>query len=127
MNGPDTHELYKYLKANEVFTEGNKPICKEGVVENIPWNFAKFLVDKEGTVTHYFGPKVHPDEIRPIIEKHLLEWNGSPSNYVLFNDFNTRNMFVLIDYNDMYYYRILLSIYDNVNNLCKKYLNSQNG
>lgn len=68
VNGPNTHEFYRYLKNNEVYKSQNLPICKEGKVENIPWNFAKFLVNKEGKVTGYYGPKVHPDEIRPHIE-----------------------------------------------------------
>lgn len=48
VNGNNTHELYKFLKNNEVFKKGNEPICKDGKVEEIPWNFAKFLVNREG-------------------------------------------------------------------------------
>lgn len=48
VNGSETHELYRFLKNNEIFKEGNAPICKEGIVENIPWNFAKFLLNGNG-------------------------------------------------------------------------------
>lgn len=74
VNGSNTHELYKFLKDNEVFRKGNEPICKEGIVENIPWNFAKFLVNRNGEVTNYYGPKVNPEELRDQI-KILLAWN----------------------------------------------------
>jgi glutathione peroxidase len=40
VNGPNAHEIYKY--------------CKENVgVTNIGWNFEKFLVSTNGSITHY--------------------------------------------------------------------------
>lgn len=74
VNEPGTHPLYQYLKNNKVFKHANELICKNEAIEDIPWNFAKFLVDKHGKVTHYYGPKVHPDNIVPDIKKHLSHW-----------------------------------------------------
>jgi len=40
----------------------------------IPWNFTKFLVDKDGQVVNFYGPDVDPQKILPDIFK-LLEIN----------------------------------------------------
>lgn len=63
VNGPATSDLYAYMKKSKAFETENSKICKNGQVNDIPWNFAKFLLNQKGQVTHYFGPKVHPDEI----------------------------------------------------------------
>jgi glutathione peroxidase len=40
VNGPNAHEIYKY--------------CKDSAnVTNIGWNFEKFLVSADGSITHY--------------------------------------------------------------------------
>jgi glutathione peroxidase len=41
VNGPEAHPIYKYLKNNA--TPGR----------DIGWNFEKFLVSSDGTITHY--------------------------------------------------------------------------
>lgn len=65
VNGANTHPLYVYLKSNtEEF------VTKEGL-KNIPWNFAKFLVDSNGKVVKYFSPKENPVEMIGAIEKLL--------------------------------------------------------
>lgn len=40
VNGPNAHPVYKYLKENADIT-------------NIGWNFEKFLVSTDGSITHY--------------------------------------------------------------------------
>lgn len=40
VNGPSAHEIYKYCKENAGVT-------------NIGWNFEKFLVSTDGSITHY--------------------------------------------------------------------------
>ena len=51
VNGPNAHEVYKYLRANsQLYSEKDKE------ADVIPWNFAKFLVDAEGRVKHYWAP-----------------------------------------------------------------------
>lgn len=37
----------------------------------IPWNFAKFLVNSDGKVVNYWGPRTDPNTIAPFIEKML--------------------------------------------------------
>ncbi len=48
VKGPSIHPLYKYLTT------------ESGYNGDIPWNFSKFLVDKEGQVVARFGPDANP-------------------------------------------------------------------
>ena len=66
VNGVDTCEVYQYLRMNSELFDAEKGTAKE-----IPWNFAKFLVDSEGHVKSYYGPKTSPEEIRPDINNLL--------------------------------------------------------
>ena len=43
VNGPHTHEVYRFLRRNSPLYDK-----KKDQVQNIPWNFTKFLVDSEG-------------------------------------------------------------------------------
>ena len=38
---------------------------------NIPWNFSKFLVNKDGDVVAYYGPQRSPDSMTDDIDKLL--------------------------------------------------------
>ncbi|MFA6618325.1 MAG: glutathione peroxidase [Candidatus Neomarinimicrobiota bacterium] len=55
VNGPDTHPLYQFLKAE--------------LKGDIKWNFTKFLVDSEGKAIKRFSPMTKPAKI----EKYLLK------------------------------------------------------
>ncbi|MET0461202.1 MAG: glutathione peroxidase [Ilumatobacteraceae bacterium] len=52
VNGPDRHPIYE-----ELTTVADA----EGVDGDIRWNFEKFLVDPDGSITR-FGPMVTPDD-----------------------------------------------------------------
>jgi len=57
VNGPNTHPVYKFLRT----ATDNK---------GIDWNFAKFLVDREGDVKHYpssFYPKDVEEDIKGML------------------------------------------------------------
>jgi glutathione peroxidase len=43
--------------------------AKKGEAKEIPWNFAKFLVDSEGKVVSYHDPRVLPNELEKNIEE----------------------------------------------------------
>ena len=58
VNGPDRHELYKYLLANN-------PVSSN----RIKWNFEKFLVDRQGTIVNRFESKDTPEQIAKEIKK----------------------------------------------------------
>ncbi len=66
VNGPKTHPVFSYLRHNSPLLDE-----KADAVKNVPWNFAKFLVDAEGKVVKYEEPQVDPDKLIPEIEKLL--------------------------------------------------------
>lgn len=53
VNGPNAHTIYKYLK-------------ESAGVTNIGWNFEKFLVSSDGSITHYPSSHQVPDIIKNI-------------------------------------------------------------
>jgi glutathione peroxidase len=56
VNGADAHPLYKFLKSQ-----------KKGIfgLAGIKWNFAKFLVDRNGVVVRRYGSRHTPEDIEP--------------------------------------------------------------
>jgi len=60
VNGPERHELYKYLLANN-------PVSSN----RIKWNFEKFLIDRDGNIVNRYISKDTPESIAPAIEKLL--------------------------------------------------------
>jgi glutathione peroxidase len=64
VNGDNTHPIYKYLK-NEL------PGGLFG--KNIRWNFAKFLIDRNGNPVKRFAPTIKPEKLVKDIEKLLKE------------------------------------------------------
>ena len=57
VNGKETAPFYQYLKEQ-----------KPGRIE---WNFAKFLIDKNGEVAERFSPQAKPETLTGAIEKLL--------------------------------------------------------
>jgi len=56
VNGENTHPVYKFLRVNsELYC------AKDKTSSEIPWNFAKFLVNHEGRVIGYWGPSTDLD------------------------------------------------------------------
>ncbi len=62
VNGKDAHPLYRYLTSAIAGAKGDP---------EIPWNFSKFLVDREGKVVGRFVPGDPPAMLRPRIEELL--------------------------------------------------------
>ena len=60
VNGANTHSVFSFLK-NE----------KKGFFDDIKWNFAKFLVDRDGLVIQRYLPTTSPDSIEGDIVKAL--------------------------------------------------------
>ncbi len=56
VNGPDAAPLYDWLKSEQ-------PEDSAGDGPEIPWNFAKFLVDPDGHAIRRWSPKTTPEEI----------------------------------------------------------------
>ena len=66
VNGVNTHEVYKYLRSNSELYDKKKKEVKE-----VPWNFAKFIVDEHGHVVSYHNPKVEVITMIDEIERML--------------------------------------------------------
>jgi glutathione peroxidase len=61
VNGAKTHPLWAFLKQE-----------KSGLLGGgIKWNFTKFLVARDGTVTGRYAPTTTPDGLAPEVEKLL--------------------------------------------------------
>jgi glutathione peroxidase len=64
VNGDGTHPLFKRLKSARKGWLG---------IGTIPWNFTKFLIDRDGNVVARFGSRDTPERIEPkvveVIEK----------------------------------------------------------
>jgi glutathione peroxidase len=54
VNGSGAAPLYQWLKASQPNEDGSA---------DIPWNFTKFLVGRDGAALARFGPRVTPEEI----------------------------------------------------------------
>ena len=55
VNGANTCDTYAYLRNNSILFDKSTQKAKE-----IPWNFAKFLVNSDGKVEAYFAPQMSP-------------------------------------------------------------------
>ena len=66
VNGENAQKTYQILRSRSSLH--NK---ETGKTAEIPWNFAKFLVDADGNVIEYFDPKTPPLAIKPKIEDLL--------------------------------------------------------
>ena len=58
VNGSQACKLYDMLKSARADEEGNA---------DIPWNFAKFLVNGNGEVVGRFSPQTAPEELKEVI------------------------------------------------------------
>lgn len=73
MNGKNTSPLYKFLKEQKGGLFG----------DSIKWNFAKFLVDRQGNVMDRYAPTTSPLEIEvsrsfpPHIGVHFVTINNT--------------------------------------------------
>ena len=55
VNGDATHDVFKFCRFNSAL---HNP--KTGLTQQCPWNFTKFLVDRNGKVVGYYNPKQNP-------------------------------------------------------------------
>jgi len=62
VNGPNAHPLYQFLKQQKRGFLG---------MQRIPWNFTKFLVDRDGHVVQRFSPSTNPAGLNTAIEALL--------------------------------------------------------
>ena len=58
VNGPAAHPLYQFLR-------------NQAQMQNIEWNFGKFLVSRDGASVQYFTPRTEPNAMREGITQLL--------------------------------------------------------
>ena len=68
VNGVNCHPLYQYMRRNSELYNEKDDTCGE-----IPWNFAKFILNGQGHVVSYHGPKTPPNDLESEIKK-MMEW-----------------------------------------------------
>ena len=61
VNGAGAHPVYRYLKEN----------TPEKTGEELPWNFTKFLVGRDGRVLARFEPMTTPEQIGARLSDYL--------------------------------------------------------
>ncbi|KRX09424.1 Thioredoxin-like fold [Pseudocohnilembus persalinus] len=88
VNGENASPLFQWLRNNSECSESDFPfggavgsflantykkyyLGIDPNTNNIPWNFAKFVVYDQGTKIKYFNPKVNPENIEPFIQQIL--------------------------------------------------------
>ncbi|CDJ68203.1 glutathione/thioredoxin peroxidase, putative [Eimeria necatrix] len=57
VNGPNANPIFQYCKFN------TDELYSKGQLQAIGWNFGKFLLDRNGKVFKYFGPRQSPAEM----------------------------------------------------------------
>ena len=66
VNGENTHPVFVFLRNNSTLFD---PATKTAKV--IPWNFAKFFVNRKGEVVQFFSPTVKSEEVVAFIQKEM--------------------------------------------------------
>lgn len=75
INGADTCEIYRFLRYN---TEALYD-PENDIVQEIPWNFTKFLIDgSTGQVVTFNVPRISPLQLRPEIEAIIKKNSNKP-------------------------------------------------
>lgn len=62
VNGEQAHPLYQWLKKEKPGLLG---------LENVKWNFTKFLINRDGKVVDRFAPTTKPESLRDDIQALL--------------------------------------------------------
>lgn len=65
VNGPDAHQVFKYLRSNTKELQSRK---NPGKMLELPWNFCKWVVDKDGKVQMYLNPTIQLHTAYELIE-----------------------------------------------------------
>ncbi|KAL8272354.1 hypothetical protein Esti_003644 [Eimeria stiedai] len=65
VNGPSTNPIFQYCKFH------SKDLYSNGQLQAVGWNYGKFLLDREGRVYGYYGPRTSAVSLEGDIEKLL--------------------------------------------------------
>ena len=71
VNGENTHPIYVFLRQNSELQQKSKNEKSKALsLGQIPWNYAKFLVDGQGKVVAYYPPTTAPSKLIPDIARY---------------------------------------------------------
>lgn len=72
VNGTDAHPVFKFLRCHskELYNEEAK------TAGEVPWNFAKWLINSDGRVVSYHTPREDPLTLEPTIQAMLRQWTS---------------------------------------------------
>ncbi len=68
VNGPNTHPIYQFLRQHSSLAQ------PDGKAKQIPWNFAKFIIQENGTRADFFLPTVKPFDMEEQIKRMVGAW-----------------------------------------------------
>jgi glutathione peroxidase len=80
VNGPDAAPLYQFLRTQQpgdfgpaygTFYEAISTITPDARLDDIKWNFTKFLIDPHGNVIKRYEPPVSPADIHTDLRRYL--------------------------------------------------------
>lgn len=81
VNGPDANEVFKWLRSNTKELQSRK---RPGQILELPWNFCRWVVDRQGKIQMYMNPTIQLHTCYELVE-HLLELNKKPKQRMLFS------------------------------------------
>ena len=64
VNGPNATPLFRYLRHQSRLYDQNKQQTRQ-----VPWNFTKFLVNRQTEKVEYFNPRVSQKDVIKAIKK----------------------------------------------------------
>ena len=77
VNGENAHPIWKRLRKKTSCFQN----LETGKVRNIPWNFAKFIIDEKGEIVIYSNPRQSLYKSIDEIENILGIKSGEPSEH----------------------------------------------
>lgn len=65
VNGPNAHPIFQYCKLH------SKDMYSKGQLQAVGWNFGKYLLDRDGRVYGYYGPRTSAMDLEGDIQRLL--------------------------------------------------------
>ena len=78
VNGPNAHDVFKFLRSNTPQLQSRK---YPGRILELPWNFCRWVIDRNGKIQMYMNPTIQMHTCYELIE-HLLDLK-TPSRKLL--------------------------------------------
>lgn len=80
INGDNPHPVYAFLRTHSELYDP-----KTGEAKVIPWNFGKFILNRNGEVIRFAEPRTTPNDLKEFILAELAKWAKHWSPHPLFS------------------------------------------